>query len=409
MKNFEQEWRNKMLNSQVSPSELVWENIAQELAQNNQKVRAINKRQWIALAVLVFLPLILGDGRFVWLFVGETYQRFAYKKNETTRTNDISLLTNTTQNIGKTIKKINKNNFLTQNPPSEAIFFAKASYELGEKEEHTNLLKKDTPLLAQHKLGKPKMRRWRLGQNFTALQNFSTFEYTPTLQEPALSGRVMLADNSTAQKDKNIQKELDSYRHLFSWRAGIDFQYQFHPNFYISSGLYYQQNIASLKSFSTQPAPLISGYSENPPIASENNYTNLLNSNIEANQAKPLSQEKTYFQRGSYLQIPLKIGFQKEKNKWRYGVALGTEASFLLSNNFAQEGSSVKVDAKQNLQNVQWLALSELSLGYRVGAKTWLNINPQFRKNFVPSLQNSAFTQKNLFSIGIGAGLQYNF
>ena len=405
---FEEIWQNKFRNAQETPSEVVWEAIAWQIGYKERQ-----RRRWIAWWAAALIAFFLGDGRLVYNFYGKFFEyqieaiAEAIPETETRDNKNAQTLVNKQKQrkISVTLLSPYANH---QEAPN--FFVAEAAYELAEDKIASKRPQEEIP---QEILGKPKKRAWWLKSYANSQHIQSIYTYKPNL--PLIASRMM-PNLQSVQREQNIQKEIASFRHIFTWGAGLELGWQFHKNFYVSSGMHFQRSLFSFESNSHRPE-LATFWGRLPEITQPNSIvatsptiieTAILeestSSGIGANKPTTLSTYR-FTQKMDYLSIPIKLGYQKVEHRWQYGAALGLENSFLLSNTFKNSEENFG-QVMQNANRLQVAALAEISVGFRLNHKTTLHISPVYRQFLTSPLAKNPDLQINKNSLGIGAGLQ---
>jgi len=405
--SFEQEWRDKMLYANVTPNENVWEGIALHLSQNRKKK---DKKRWFVWWVAAMFPLLLGDGKLNWqskgdvLFSPPEYQKVSVEHSVEQQTPFVKKETTITQ---KTCK------------PKSAqpiVFQATADYELASENILSRGSKETTPL---ELLGKPKARRWWI-QTYSALeQNHSVLSFNSLTP---VASRSPFASPAIALVEKNIKKELESRTPLVSWRAGLDMGYQATKHWYVATGVHFNRSIVSLDVDGYNEYPEIAKFYGNVPVtippvhvATSINPTtetivpessdNVPITSFLVEEKKP----KRFLQKTDYINIPIKVGYQIQRNHLRYAMAIGAEGSYLLNNSFQSTNNQLN-QVVEHLNRYQVSAIAEVSVGFLASDKILLHVSPQFRKAFVsPFASNSPLQQVSNSTLGISGGVQYRF
>ncbi|KOY87457.1 hypothetical protein AD998_16105 [bacterium 336/3] len=408
--NFEQEWRDKMLYANVAPNETVWEGVALHLAQKRKKSHT---KKWIFWWAAAMFPLFLGDGQFLW-FSNENTTPLTQQQNETVTIHQPQTLTTNTPTKAKNII-IKKEPLPTHE--NKLVFVASADYGLESQKILSKRQSEEKPLEV---LGKPKQRRFWM-QTYSSLeQSFTKFDFHSLVPTASRSPFVSPA---IAQVEKRVKDELASYTPLVSWRLGIDGGYQINHHWYVTTGLHFTRNIASLDVNAQNKYPEIAKfYGEIPvtpiPIAiatipTTPNVESIVTEDqdmlITTFMAVAEPKSKKFIQKTDYISIPVKVGYQIQKNRFRYALALGAEGSYLLNNSFSSQEEQLNQVVK-HLNRYQVSALAEISVGVSVSDKALLHISPTFRKSLnSPFAINSPLQQTQNFTIGLSGGVQYRF
>ncbi|GAB4131417.1 MAG: hypothetical protein OHK0045_24450 [Raineya sp.] len=404
---FEEIWQSKFQNAQENPSEAIWEAIAWQIGHKERQ-----RKKWIAWWAAALIAFFLGDGRFVYKFYGEFFKGIWQKETTAvlvTKDNN-GVQKNTEKAEANVSKKIKKEIFQTsvsqQNHQEEAHFFAaEAAYELAAEKVAS---KKSSEETVKEVLGKPKKRAFWL-KTYTQVQHIQpNFSYSPQLP---LASRMML-NLQSAQKEQNLQKELSSFRHLFTWGLGVEMGWQFHKNFYLLSGLQFQRSTFSFESGSSRPelAHFWGKIPESEPIANREPAPMMIETETDViSMASPATIAPTatyqFRQRMDLITIPLKLGYQQVGNRWQYGVAAGVENSFLLSNTFQSKEENFG-EVAQKANRLQIVALAEISVAFRINHKISLHISPSFRQFLTSPIAHNPNLKINNQSFGIGTGVQ---
>ncbi len=416
-RNFEQIWQEKMLNASITPSDRVWEAIALQIDEKHQQKRRKILAWWAA----AILALFLGDGELVYQskgLIGKWFSKTANPDTEITQNADITS-TNTfrtipprnTKNvrINKFVQIFNEGEIKQEN---QLNIQAKAEFETEKK---AVLPKKHEQELTNEKVGTPKAKRWWVQRNASIGSFRQNWHYTPLSN---LAGRMLSTpqEQFMLKREENLLKEIATYRTLCTWTIGTDLGFQINKNWYVSSGFQWRSNYAIFQS--NAPVPIIAKFYGNVPnLDAEAPPTNTLVSTPtiemvegELNQISALptatETEITYRHTTEFISIPLKVGYQVQKNKWRCAVAVGTEANFLVNSTFSSENATYS-SVFQKVNRVQYAGLAELQIGYQVAPKLYLQIAPSFRNTFTPLFKDfSALQVQNQQSWFIGVGLQ---
>jgi len=223
----------------------------------------------------------------------------------------------------------------------------------------------------------------------------------------------MLPNLQSLQREQTLQKEIASFGHIFSWGVGAELGWQFHKNFYISSGLHYQRSLFSFQSYSQSPE--LAKIWGRLPEKTQNYFSAISTpivietSAIEDNAGMAINEPNysTYrvIQEMQYLTVPIKLGYQQTGHRWQYGAAIGMENNFLLNNTF-RSAEETFGQVYQNTDRLQAVGLAEVSVGFRLNHRTTLHISPTFRKALKSPFKQSNELQLSTNSFGIGLGLQ---
>jgi Outer membrane protein beta-barrel domain len=410
--DFEKEWRDKMLYANVAPNELVWDGIALHLSQKRKKS---HKKRWIIWWAAAMLPLFLGDGHLISFFRGYSIPTPLEKTENITKTKISSdYIKIPTQ--PKTIISNKVSNYQKYQPK----FTASADYELESQKILSKKQIEDKPLEA---LGKPKQRRFWMQTYSSIEQNFTKLNFYSLA--PA-SSRSPFDNPAIVLADKRVKDELASYTPLMSWRLGIDGGYQINRHWYISAGIHFTRNIASMSVDGNSKYPEIAKFYGKIPVMPapipvaialttpnvETIVTESQNMLTPTNLVtlSPLEPEPNRFiQKTDYISLPIKIGYQVQKNHFRYAVAIGAEGSYLLNNSFISKNESIN-QVVEHLNRYQVSALAEVSMGISISNKMLLHISPHFRKSLIsPFAINSPLQQTQNFTVGLSSGIQYRF
>jgi len=403
---FEEIWQSKFQNAQKIPSEAVWEAIAWQIGAKERQ-----RKKWIAWWAAALVAFFLGDGRFVYNFYGEIFT--GIWKQETTIAGNLQTNQKESkeeQTFVKKNKKIKKEigAFVPSSERQEGanFFFVEAAYDLAEQQVAA---KRPHDEIIEEVLGKPKKKSWWL-KTYANAQNIQTaFAYTPQLP---IATR-MVPNLQTIQKEHNLQKEIASFRHIFTWGLGTEIGWQFHKNFYVSSGLHWQRSLFAFESNSRTPE-LLSFWGRRPvkePIFSSMPISTVETVVVEENTISMADEEAAalpvyhFKQRMDFHVMPIKLGYQRVGHRWQYGVALGLENNFLLSNTFRSAEENFG-EVSQNANRLQMAALAEISVGFRLNHKTSLHISPSFRQFLGSSVVPNPSLQVSNKNFGVGFGLQ---
>jgi len=403
---FEEIWQSKFKDAQETPSEAVWEAIAWQVGYKERQ-----RKKWIAWWAAALIAFFLGDGRLVYNFYGklfdgnwqnETIAEIAPQPERNTNPIVPNFLNKKTQEKRKTPTHLSEKQSYEEN----TFFVAEAAYELAEEKVASKKPEEETPL---EKLGKPKKRAFWL-KNYAQTQ-YVQHKYSYKLMLPEF-GR-MLSNLQSLQREENLRKEIASFRHIFSWGVGAELGWQFHKNFYISSGLHYQRSLFSFQSYSQSPelAKIWGRLPEktqnyfsaiSTPIVIE---TYAIEDNAGMAINEPNYSTYRFTQEMQYLTVPIKLGYQQTGHRWQYGAAIGMENNFLLNNTF-RSAEETFGRVYQNTDRLQAVGLVEVSVGLRLNYRTTLHISPTFRKALGSPFKQSNELQLSTNSFGIGLGLQ---
>jgi hypothetical protein len=400
---FEEIWQSKFQNAQENPSEAIWEAIAWQIGYKERQ-----RKKWIAWWAAALISFFLGDGRLVYNFYGKFFESQAQQSILEVSTNTAPIKENTDihSKVSKNRERTYSNSIAqTEQKANHSVLpiLAEAAFELAEEKVAAKTSEEAT---AQEALGKPKKRAFWLKTYANTQQVKPDFAYTPKL--PAASR--MIPNLQSVQKEQNLQKEISSFKHIFTWGVGMEVGWQFHKNFYVSSGLHWQRSLFAFQSKSKIPelAQFWGRVPENTQSFSRPQ-TPMVEAIIKeedavAAMAEPIAPIYQFEQKMDYLTMPIKIGYQQIKHRWQYGVAMGIENSFLLNNTF--RGADEEFSGVYEFTN-RWqaAALAEISVGVRLNHKITLLMNPSFRQ-FLDNPLGKSSLQFNSKGLGIGAGLQ---
>jgi hypothetical protein len=400
---FEEIWQSKFKDAQETPSEAVWEAIAWQVGYKERQ-----RKKWIAWWAAALVAFFLGDGRLVYNFYGKLFD--GNWQNETiaeinplTQQEENKIIKNFLNKKTQEKKKTSTHLPEKQNHEKNTFFVAEAAYELAEEKVASKRTEKEVSL---QELGKPKKRAFWL-KNYAQTQYVQhKYTYKPTLLEFSR----MLPNLQSLQSEQTLQKEIASFRHIFSWGVGAELGWLFHKNFYISSGLHYQKSLFSFQSYSQSPelAKIWGRLPEKTQDFSTIPTPTIIEASaIESSVSTAINEPVTYrfTQEIAYLTLPIKLGYQKIGHRWQYGVTLGIENSFLLNNTFKSTEETFR-QVYQNVDRCQIVTLAEVSVGFRLNHKTTLHISPTFRKFLKSPFVQSNELQLSTDSFGVGAGLQ---
>lgn len=398
---FEDIWQSKFQNAEEVPSKAVWEAIAWQIGYQERQ-----RKKWIAWWAAALIAFFLGDGRLVYNFYGKFFEYTEQKEFLAERSTPIN------QQRNEEVKKIlviqkkgtdKATNQATTNQASQ-LLTAEAAYELSAEKIAS---KRPQEEIAEEALIKPKQRAWWLKNYANAQYIQPSLTYTPQL---SLAARMM-PNLQSVQKEQMLQKEIASFRHIFSWGAGVELGWHFHRHFYVSSGVHWQRSLFAFESSSQTPelAQLwgrlpkkTQSYSLQPPPIIE---TALPEETVMNIAAEPVQSPIYHFkQKMDFLTIPIKLGYQKAGYRWQYSVAVGLENNFLLDNTF-QSADATFSQVYQNTNRWQRSALAEISVAVRLNHKLALHVSPTYRQ-FLDGFNASSSFQFNAKSWGVGAGLQ---
>jgi len=406
-----------MLNASISPSNRVWEAIALQIDEKRQQRRKKIIAWWAA----AVLALFLGDGELLyqsqgligrWFGEKSTFNAEIIQHTEITSNNTLiaTPLKNTHNLHKKEVAQIPNSTETEQK--NHVALQAEAEFET---EKEAVLPKKHQQELTNEKVGTPKAKRWWVQRNASIGSFRQNWYYTPS---PNLAGRMLSTpqEQLMLKREENLLKEIATYRTLCTWAIGTDLGFQINKNWYVSSGFQWRSNYAIFQS--NAPVPIIAKFygnvpnldAETPPASTIVSPPAIEMVEGELNQVSALpaipEAEITYRHTTEFINIPLKVGYQVQKNKWRYAVALGTEASFLVNSIFSSEKATYS-SVFQKVNRIQYAGLAELQIGYQVAPKLYLQVSPSFRNTFTPLFKDySALQVQNQQSWFVGVGLQ---
>ena len=405
---FEEIWQSKFQNAQENPNEAVWEAVAWQIGHKERQ-----RKRWIAWWAAALIAFFLGDGRFVYNFYGEIFNGVWKQETAIGESLQISQKENKSEQVfvdrnRKVKKEVGESVPSLKDKEEINVFVAEAAYELTEEKVAAKRPQDET---IKEALGKPKKRAWWLKSYANTNHIQSKYTYTSTL--PTIASRMM-PNLQTVQREQNLQKEIASFQHIFTWGLGAEMGWQFHKNFYVSSGLHWQRSLFAFESSTKTPelAQFWGRLSERTKSAMSPAPSMMEAILIEENQLTsatsaelPPLENYRFTQQIDYLSVPIKLGYQKISNRWQYGVALGLENNFLISNTFrSAEENFGEVSQKAN--RLQTAALAEVSVGFRLNHKTSLHFSPSFRQFLGSSIAHNPNLQVSNKSFGVGLGLQ---
>lgn len=416
LKNFEHIWQEKFLHASVNPSERVWELIALQIDEKRQQRR----RKIIAWWAAAMLALFLGDGELLYQRKGLIGEWFG-ETNISNFTIIHDTPTNTNKLISPTPKTTPKNpeKAITQYANDTKIlqeklltFQVKAEFEV---EKEAVLAQKHQQEFSNEKVGTPKAKRWWVQQGLNVGKFQQNWHYTPS---PILAGRMLNTPQEQVmlKREENLLKELSTYQTLCTWGAGMDLGFQINKNWFVSGGFQWRKSYAVFQS--NAPVPILAKFYGNvpnldveaPPVSTINSTPSIEIAEGGQNQVAAALpnhlevSEVTYRHTTEFISIPLKIGYQLQKNKWRGAVAVGTEANFLINNTFSSETATYS-SVFEKINRVQYAGISELQIGYQIAPKLYLQVTPSFRQMLTPLFKNYSSLQlqnQKLWFVGVG-------
>jgi hypothetical protein len=410
MLNFEEEWRKKMLNASVAPSENVWEGIALHLSQKKKKTY---HQKWIAGWIAVLLPFIVGDGNLQYFYEGKSVQanHLHFKRQDLQESGrNYLFVKNEKPPIHRPIQDI---------PDDQRLnLVAEANYE-SETEKVASKRSIEPNPLELEKVGKPKRRRWWIQNQLGVEQTYRNIHFTP--QNLYSFSRALSATPVCSEADKRVQDELNSLKPILSYRIGVEMGFQLNQHWFIASGVHLSRSMFSLEVNPNNIYPEMAKFygkvttTAPPPIATSSPHDPLLLEQIpeSLDNAQPATQtnapSQNFIQQMDYVSIPVKIGYQKQAGRMRYAMATGVEGSYLLNNSFISKQNTIH-QVTDYMNRLQMAAVADISVGYVVSGKTLLQISPSFRKAVnSPLAQDSPLKQKGSISLGVNMGMLYRF
>lgn len=418
LKTFEQIWQEKLLNLSISPPEKVWEAIALQLDGQYQQRRKKAIAGWIAATIALFL----GDGTLLYQSQNIINKWWGNPLVTTMHTNQEKLSDNYTTQINLQKKNANSNRSnssipMLQDNSSPATCQAVLESPPPTQEKDSIAPKKEDSLnkdLAEEKLGKPKAKRWWLQRSLQLGTFKQQWHYTPTFTQ---AGRMLITpqEQILLKREENLLKEIDTYKTLCTWGAGIEAGLQINKNWFISTGLQWRKNYAKFQS--TAPIPILAKYFGNVPnldVDTPPTIPLFSSPTIEiADQEPSLStnlassiqtNEIIYTHTTEFINIPVKVGYQIQKNKWRYALCTGIEVNFLIGSTFFSKAATYS-SVFQKVNRTQKSGVVELQIGYQVTPLLYVQVSPSFRSVLTPLLKESTslkLQNQQIWLLGLG-------
>ncbi|MDW8295350.1 MAG: outer membrane beta-barrel protein [Raineya sp.] len=416
LKNFEHIWQEKFLYASVSPSDRVWEMIALQIDEKRQQRR----RKIIAWWAAAMLALFLGDGELLYQGKG-LLGKWLGEKQEIIQNFSIHSANNEKINFtpAHSLQSQKNNfdelNFIAQTPETAIIQEPeKVENIIEEKKEEVLPKENKKEEVEEEAVGTPKVKRWWIQRGLQVGGFQQYWHYTPT---PLLMGRMLTNPDEQImlKREENLLKEIASYRTLCTWGAGMDLGYQLNQHWFVSGGFQYRKTYAIFQSYSQVPilAKLYGNVpnldAQTPPASHVAIAEGVGMVEGETEQALAIPEpapetEITYRHTTETINIPLKVGFQVQKNKWRYAVAVGAEANFLVNNTFSSENATYS-SVFQKVNRIQYAGVAELQIGYQLTPKLYLQASPSFRNALTPLFRNASPLQlrnQQTWLLGLG-------
>lgn len=419
LKTFEQIWQEKLLNASISPREKVWEAIALQINEQQQR-----RKKAIAWWIAATIALFLGDGTLIYRTQSvinkwwgkvllTTTSHVNQEKQEKLSSNYATKKSlkkkNTNSHNSNSIAATLQDNNLSSNAQIlESTLIEKKDNIAPKKEDSLN---KD---LAEEKLGKPKAKRWWIQRSLQAGIFKQQWHYASTFIQ---TGRMLVTpqEQILLKREENLLKEINTYKTLCTWGAGIETGFQINKNWFITAGLLWRKNYARFQS--DAPVPILAKYFGNVPNLDVDNppTSHILSSpTIETVDQELVlttnfatstpTNEITYTHTTESINVPIKLGYQIQKNKWRYALCTGIETNFLISSTFSSKIATYS-SVFQKVNRIQKSGLVELQVGYQVTPLLYVQVSPSFRSVLTPLFKESTslkLQNQQIWLLGLG-------
>ena len=136
----------------------------------------------------------------------------------------------------------------------------------------------------------------------------------------------------------------------------------------------------------------------------------IVNGNMTGNNFLLIGLQTDIEQQFDYLEIPFLATYKIIDKKLSLGVTGGVSSNILTGNkaSFSGSGNNIKIGETANLRNVTYSGAVGLEMGYELGNKVSVFIEPRV-KHFFNSLSSNAAVNFRPYQIGVFTGLTYSF